>query len=97
MKRSLFDILNKNDAGEIRMIDIGEVRPSRYQPRIIFDEQAMEELTASIRENGLIQPITVRRVEDGYEIIAGERRFRAYGAAVYADQKGRTGVIWKRF
>lgn len=83
MKRSIFDILNKDSAGEIRMIDIGEVRPSRYQPRIIFDEQAMEELTASIRENGLIQPITVRKVEDGYEIIAGERRFRACRRAGY--------------
>ncbi len=81
MKRGLFDILNKDGTGEIRQIDIDAIRPSRYQPRITFDERAMEELTASIRENGLIQPITVRMTEDGYEIIAGERRFRACRAA----------------
>ncbi|MBQ2688989.1 MAG: ParB/RepB/Spo0J family partition protein [Solobacterium sp.] len=83
MKRSIFDMLSKDNTGEILQVDIHSVRPSRYQPRISFDEQAMEELTASIKENGLIQPITVRKVEDGYEIIAGERRFRACQRAGY--------------
>ena len=77
MKRSIFDMLSRDNTGEILQVDIHSVRPSRYQPRISFDEQAMEELTASIRENGLIQPITVREVDGQYEIIAGERRWRA--------------------
>jgi ParB family chromosome partitioning protein len=58
-------------------IDITKVRPNRLQPRQDFDKQALEDLTKSIKEKGVIQPITVRRVEDGYELIAGERRVRA--------------------
>lgn len=53
------------------------IRPNPNQPRKHFDTIAMEELAASIEEFGVIQPITVRKVFDGYEIVAGERRFRA--------------------
>jgi ParB family chromosome partitioning protein len=63
------------------------VKPSRYQPRLKFDEEALQELADSIRENGLIQPITVRQVEDHYEIIAGERRYRALRLAGYDKVK----------
>ena len=62
---------------EIRMIPLSKVKPNPYQPRIEFDSQPLEELAKSISENGLIQPIAVREVFDEYEIIAGERRYRA--------------------
>ncbi|MEG0077368.1 nucleoid occlusion protein [Anaerorhabdus sp.] len=62
---------------EILNIEVSRIRPNRYQPRLEFDQVALEELAQSIKENGLIQPITVRAYNDSYEIIAGERRFRA--------------------
>jgi ParB family chromosome partitioning protein len=58
-------------------IDSDLLRPNRFQPRTHMDEERIEELARSIRSNGIIQPIVVRKVEDGYEIIAGERRWRA--------------------
>lgn len=64
--------------GEIILINIDDIEPNPYQPRVTFDPQALEELASSIRTLGLIQPITVRSVHDGkYQIISGERRFRA--------------------
>jgi ParB family chromosome partitioning protein len=68
---------NGTISGEIALIEITKVRPNRYQPRQDFDPAALEELTQSIKEKGVIQPITVVRVNDGYELIAGERRVRA--------------------
>src|SRR5207237_712988 len=53
------------------------IRPGRYQPRTRMDEQALAELAQSIRSQGLLQPLVVRPVERGYELIAGERRWRA--------------------
>ena len=58
-------------------VNVGEVKPNPYQPRVTFDEQALSELKDSIREKGLIQPITVRRKNSHFELIAGERRLRA--------------------
>jgi ParB family chromosome partitioning protein len=58
-------------------VDTDLLRPNRYQPRTHVDESGIEELARSIKSNGLIQPIVVRRVESGYEIVAGERRWRA--------------------
>ena len=58
-------------------LDIDLLRPNRYQPRTAMDDTRIEELARSIRSNGVIQPIVVRRVQDGYEIVAGERRWRA--------------------
>lgn len=58
-------------------IEIGEIRPNPRQPRHRFDEAAIAELAASIKEHGLIQPIVVRRTGIDYELIAGERRLRA--------------------
>lgn len=77
MPNRLFDIFNENDRDRVIDIEAEKITPSRYQPRIIFDEEAIAELAQSIQENGLIQPVSVRKVEDHYEIIAGERRFRA--------------------
>lgn len=60
---------------ELRLSDI---RPNPNQPRTVFDDEALQELAASIKSIGIVQPITVREVEGGkYEIVAGERRFRA--------------------
>ena len=64
-------------AGGVRTIEIARIRPNPAQPRQIFDEQAMAELAASIAERGVLQPILVRPVDDSYELIAGERRWRA--------------------
>lgn len=61
----------------VEEIAIDRVRPNPDQPRQTFDEAAMEELAASVRQYGVLQPILVRPVEGGYEIVAGERRFRA--------------------
>ena len=58
-------------------IDIDLLRPNRDQPRTTMDESKIEELARSIKSNGIIQPIVVRKADHGYEIIAGERRWRA--------------------
>lgn len=58
-------------------VDINDVLPNRFQPRIQFDEEEILELSDSIKEHGVIQPIVVRTVGDKYEIIAGERRYKA--------------------
>ena len=70
---------------EVREISIEQLHPNRHQPRLEFNEDALMELAQSIRENGLIQPITVREDEDGYEIIAGERRYKACILAGYSE------------
>ena len=58
-------------------VDSDLLRPNKFQPRTTMDEGKIEELSRSIRSNGIIQPIVVRKVEQGYEIVAGERRWRA--------------------
>src|SRR3954462_6950205 len=58
-------------------VDSDLLRPNKFQPRTQMDDARIEELAQSIRVNGIIQPIVVRKVEQGYEIIAGERRWRA--------------------
>lgn len=64
-------------AEEIEDLPLAEVQPNPYQPRKNFDEKKLAELAESIKENGVLQPIIVRRSVGGYEIIAGERRCRA--------------------
>ena len=58
-------------------VDSDLLRPNKFQPRTQMDDQRIEDLARSIRSNGIIQPIVVRKVEGGYEIVAGERRWRA--------------------
>jgi ParB family chromosome partitioning protein len=58
-------------------VDLDRLRPNRFQPRTGLDDARLDELARSIRANGVIQPIVVRRAGDGYEIVAGERRWRA--------------------
>src|SRR4030095_12971875 len=64
-------------AGGVRTIDIARIRPNPAQPRQVFEEEPRAELAASIVERGVLQPILVRPVADGYELVAGERRWRA--------------------
>ncbi|PLS80665.1 chromosome partitioning protein ParB [Candidatus Saccharibacteria bacterium] len=66
---------------ELRKISLSEITPDPNQPRRHFDEEALAELTASIKEHGVLQPIVVTPVADGYQVVAGERRFRASKAA----------------
>ena len=65
------------DGGGLRELPIGAVQPNPHQPRQVFDEETLEGLTDSVRELGVLQPILVRASGDGYELIAGERRWRA--------------------
>jgi ParB family chromosome partitioning protein len=58
-------------------VDTDLLKPNRFQPRTAMDDDRIEELARSIRSNGIIQPIVVRKAENGYEIVAGERRWRA--------------------
>ena len=62
---------------EVFILSIDDILPNRFQPRIKFDEKAILELAESIKKHGVIQPIIVRKIADKYEIIAGERRYKA--------------------
>ena len=61
----------------VEMIPLTNIAPNPFQPRTYFDEQLLKELSASISENGLIQPVVVRKSPEGYQLIVGERRLRA--------------------
>src|SRR3989338_11503439 len=65
---------------KVLQIPISQIKTTKYQPRVEFNKEKLEELISSIKEKGIIQPILVRRALDGYELIAGERRFRAVKA-----------------
>ena len=75
-----------NDKPAFLMCGIEELSPNRFQPRKDFNDQDQQQLVASIRKSGIIQPIIVRKSDSGYEIIAGERRWRA------AQQAGLSSV-----
>ena len=66
-----------DNASRVMEIDINEILPNRFQPRIQFDEDEILDLSDSIKEHGIIQPLVVRPIGDKYEIIAGERRYKA--------------------
>jgi len=74
---ALLPSLDVTDEDKVVQIPLGELRANPYQPRKTFSEESIGELAASIREHGVLQPIIVRKALKGYEIIAGERRFRA--------------------
>jgi len=61
----------------VRQVPLDAIRSSSYQPRRSFDDAKLQELAASIRSHGLLAPVILRQTEDGYELVAGERRFRA--------------------
>lgn len=62
---------------QVQNINIDLIIPNRFQPRLSFDEKALNELAESIKQHGIIQPLIVRQLADKYEIIAGERRYKA--------------------
>ncbi|ANE46033.1 stage 0 sporulation protein J [Paenibacillus swuensis] len=74
---ALIPSLNVNEDDKVVEIPMNQLRANPYQPRKTFNDESIQELAASIKEHGVIQPIIVRTVLRGYEIIAGERRFRA--------------------
>lgn len=74
---ALFEDNNNESSNGVLTLRISEVEPNKNQPRQNFDEESIANLAESIRENGLIQPIVVRKSAMGYQIIAGERRWRA--------------------
>lgn len=69
-----FDVYQLN---KLEKIELDKIRPNSAQPRLQFDDSSIDELAQSIHEIGLLQPINVRKIDDHFEIIAGERRFRA--------------------
>ena len=62
---------------EVVMVRISDIIPNRFQPRLTFDEEALNDLANSIKEHGIIQPLILRDLGSKYEIIAGERRYKA--------------------
>lgn len=73
----LDDIENNNEGQEQLMISVDEIRPNPYQPRKVFDKEALQELSESIQQHGVFTPILVKKSISGYELVTGERRLRA--------------------
>lgn len=78
---ALIPELNISEEDRVQYLALTDLRPNPFQPRQTFDDDALMELAESIRQHGVLQPILVRRAVVGYEIIAGERRWRAAGRA----------------
>ncbi|MCX7919704.1 MAG: ParB/RepB/Spo0J family partition protein [bacterium] len=78
-KKQMLETLARDQQKQEQVVEIplASLKPNKLQPRQNFSDTSLEELAASIREKGIILPITVRQVDSGYEIIAGERRYRA--------------------
>ncbi|MCG0275103.1 MAG: ParB/RepB/Spo0J family partition protein [Thermosediminibacteraceae bacterium] len=74
---ALIPMLEEKDEQNIQEINISEIRPNERQPRKSFDDEKLNELASSIKEHGVLQPVILRKVKNGYEIVAGERRWRA--------------------
>lgn len=75
------DTMSDKEKDDVIYLYLDDIIPNRFQPREVFDERALNELAVSIKEHGVIQPIIVRSVNDKYEIIAGERRYKAAAMA----------------
>ncbi len=88
--RGLSAILKDEEKASSKLIPIDRITPNKTQPRLKIDEKSIAELASSIKGKGLLQPIILRRKDKGYEIIAGERRFRA---AVMAGLKEVPAII----
>lgn len=73
--------MNTDNKDQVVQLYLDDIIPNRFQPREVFDEKALKELAVSIKEHGVIQPIIVRNVKGKYEIIAGERRYKASALA----------------
>ena len=87
---------------KVMEIPIENIVPNPYQPRKVFSQAALEELSNSIKVYGILQPITVRQKDDKYELIAGERRFRAakllesYGYDCLNMNTGTYNYFWEQ-
>ena len=79
------EIIDNANEGDIKKIPIKDIRPNPYQPRKRFDQDKLQELSDSIKEHGLFQPIIVKKSIKGYELIAGERRTKAAELAGFAE------------
>ena len=79
------DTAPSDTAGRIVHIRLDDIKPNVHQPRTQFDEQSLQELAESISEHGVIQPVLVRPAKNGYELVAGERRYRAARRAGLAE------------
>ncbi|WP_423776194.1 ParB/RepB/Spo0J family partition protein [Absicoccus porci] len=73
----LNDIENNNEGQEQLMLPVDQIRPNPYQPRKVFDKDALQELSESIQQHGVFTPILVKKSISGYELVTGERRLRA--------------------
>ena len=71
------NLLSVESAEDVVRLKVGDIEPNRAQPRKYFDDEKLESLAVSIKEHGVIQPILVKKCDTGYEIIAGQRRWRA--------------------
>lgn len=82
--RTIKDLLKENerigsgDFAQVREINMKKIYPISSQPRTVFNEDKIEELALSVKNHGLIQPIILKEFEEGYKIVSGERRFRAF-------------------
>lgn len=74
---ALFPEVEANEGEKVQEVKVKELRPNPYQPRKTFDHEAIAELSESIKEHGILQPLIVRKSIKGYEIVVGERRYRA--------------------
>ncbi|HQN74598.1 MAG TPA: ParB/RepB/Spo0J family partition protein [Bacillota bacterium] len=82
IKRGLSDLMQENKIADLEKeevvdIEIDKISPNPFQPRRHFDENSMQELADSIRSNGILQPVIVKKIANGYLLVAGERRCRA--------------------
>jgi ParB family chromosome partitioning protein len=82
IKRGLSDLMQENKIADLEKeevvdIEIDKISPNPFQPRRHFDENSMQELADSIRSNGVLQPVIVKKIANGYLLVAGERRCRA--------------------
>lgn len=88
--------MNTNEVKEqesaVLQVPVEDIMPNRAQPRVVFDDASLQELADSIKEHGIIQPLVLRKVGEKYEIVAGERRYRA---AIIAGLAGVPAIITK--
>ena len=69
--------VNEDTASQVKILGIEELTPNPFQPRTSFKDEKIEELASSIKEKGVLQPLIVRKANEEYQIVAGERRWRA--------------------
>jgi len=80
--RKIYDLIKENEIllkenEEVVEVDINQIKPNPYQPRLVFNQKSLNELAQSIKEHGVIQPIIIKKVQDGFNLVSGERRLKA--------------------